>query len=353
VLKSIHPALATMKVNTALGFIAAGFSLYALQPTAPGAIRRGAGLGLAALVAITGTLTIVEYAARLDLGIDQLFIQDDPNPAGTAYPGRMALTTALCFVLVGIAILHLDKRSLGRSRSPHWFAAGAHLVAMLALIGYAYGVTSLYQVRPYSTMALHTALSFWVLTLAIMAAQPAGGPLEFVVSDTVGGQIARRLLLVIPLVLFALGWLSVAGRHAGWYDDRFALAIMTLLSMIFAVLLVGWQAGPLHIADLKRRRAEADLFALNAALDRQVQERTADLEEALQQVKQLHGLLPMCAWCKRIRDDNDYWHSVERYIEHHTDARFSHGICPDCLEKLEAKVAESGLGALAAPPEAG
>jgi phosphoserine phosphatase RsbU/P len=59
-------------------------------------------------------------------------------------------------------------------------------------------------------------------------------------------------------------------------------------------------------------------------------ERVVALESALAQVKRLQGLFPMCAWCKKIRNDQNFWESVEVYIAEHTDARFSHGICPDC-----------------------
>jgi sigma-B regulation protein RsbU (phosphoserine phosphatase) len=51
-------------------------------------------------------------------------------------------------------------------------------------------------------------------------------------------------------------------------------------------------------------------------------------------VKRLSGLLPICSYCKRIRSDHDYWEQVESYISEHTDARFSHGICPTCYEKV-------------------
>ena len=51
-------------------------------------------------------------------------------------------------------------------------------------------------------------------------------------------------------------------------------------------------------------------------------------------IKRLTGLLPICAYCKRIRSDHDYWEQVESYITEHTDARFSHGICPPCFEKV-------------------
>jgi len=58
------------------------------------------------------------------------------------------------------------------------------------------------------------------------------------------------------------------------------------------------------------------------------------LTHALQKVKQLQGLLPICSYCKKIRDDNNYWQQVESYISRHSEAQFSHGICPDCFESI-------------------
>ena len=60
----------------------------------------------------------------------------------------------------------------------------------------------------------------------------------------------------------------------------------------------------------------------------------AELQEALSKVKTLSGLLPICASCKKIRDDQGYWQQVEVYIQDHSDVDFSHGICPDCARKL-------------------
>jgi len=61
--------------------------------------------------------------------------------------------------------------------------------------------------------------------------------------------------------------------------------------------------------------------------------RVAELEGAMAQIKQLKGLLPICSYCKKIRNDADYWQEVESYIAAHTDTKFNHGICPACLEK--------------------
>lgn len=67
---------------------------------------------------------------------------------------------------------------------------------------------------------------------------------------------------------------------------------------------------------------------------RQLEERNRRLEAALMQVTQLRGMLPICASCKKIRDDEGYWHQVEVYIRDHSGTEFTHSICPDCREKL-------------------
>jgi PAS domain S-box-containing protein len=64
-----------------------------------------------------------------------------------------------------------------------------------------------------------------------------------------------------------------------------------------------------------------------------------DLQQALDNAKTLHGLLPMCAWCKKIRNDKGYWQKVETYVQEHSDASFTHGICPECLNKVDPATA--------------
>lgn len=68
-------------------------------------------------------------------------------------------------------------------------------------------------------------------------------------------------------------------------------------------------------------------------LEDKLRTKISDLEETLALVKTLKGLVPICAWCKKIRDDADYWQDVEVYVQQHSAAEFSHSICPACLEK--------------------
>lgn len=64
-----------------------------------------------------------------------------------------------------------------------------------------------------------------------------------------------------------------------------------------------------------------------------LKQQTIELEKALEQVKVLSGIIPICAWCKKIRNDSGYWDQLEYYISEHSDADFSHGVCPECFEK--------------------
>jgi len=68
-------------------------------------------------------------------------------------------------------------------------------------------------------------------------------------------------------------------------------------------------------------------------LQRTLSDQVSELQTALSTVRQLKGLLPICSYCKRIRSDEDYWEQMESYIAQHSDAQFSHGICPGCMER--------------------
>jgi DNA-binding response OmpR family regulator len=80
-------------------------------------------------------------------------------------------------------------------------------------------------------------------------------------------------------------------------------------------------------------RARLNVGARIVGLQRRLAERVAELEAAISTVKQLQGMIPICSYCKRIRSDSDEWEPLESYISEHSDALFSHGICPPCLAK--------------------
>ncbi len=84
----------------------------------------------------------------------------------------------------------------------------------------------------------------------------------------------------------------------------------------------------------KRKQAEEDLKKYHSRLEVMVVERTAELNKALSEVKKLSGMLPICASCKKIRDDKGYWNQIEEYIRARSEAEFTHSICEECANKL-------------------
>lgn len=87
---------------------------------------------------------------------------------------------------------------------------------------------------------------------------------------------------------------------------------------------------------LKISRLEKKLKTVNHKLKQRVEEQSSlnrKLREAMNKVRLLRGLLPICSYCKKIRDDDGYWHQIENYIDAHSEARFSHSICRDCFRK--------------------
>jgi phosphoserine phosphatase RsbU/P len=90
--------------------------------------------------------------------------------------------------------------------------------------------------------------------------------------------------------------------------------------------------------DPEELRARVAVGVRVLSLQERLAERVAELQAALSNVKQLRGLLPICSYCKRIRGDDQYWQQVEGYIAEHSDAQFSHGICPTCYATVTAEL---------------
>jgi DNA-binding response OmpR family regulator len=96
-------------------------------------------------------------------------------------------------------------------------------------------------------------------------------------------------------------------------------------------------------------RARVNVGLRVMTLQERLTARVAELQAALTNVKQLHGLLPICSYCKRIRGDDQYWEQVESYIADHSEAQFSHGICPTCYADLEKQIASPPAASRQAP----
>ncbi|MCI0610646.1 MAG: PAS domain S-box protein [Anaerolineae bacterium] len=253
---SILPGLATIKANTALAFILCGISLRALNHKQTKKPIRLFATACAAVVLLIGVLTLGEYVSNRDFGIDQLLVKDE-STSQNINPGRMSPSTALNFSLLGLALLLLSMNQLPRLRES--FTIIALIISILALIGYLYGVPSLYEFFPYSSIALHTALAFSILSIGILFARPDAGLTRLFSSDTLGGVIARRLTPAAVVIPILLGWLYLSGQRMGLYDSTIRLVLFAMSNVIIFAFLIGWNADLLSRVDVKRRQVERAL----------------------------------------------------------------------------------------------
>ena len=107
-------------------------------------------------------------------------------------------------------------------------------------------------------------------------------------------------------------------------------------------IIAGLEAGAddyvVKPVNLNELRARVHVGVRVVSLQTRLAEKVGELQATLDNVRRLRGLLPICSYCKRIRDDQNYWQRVEVYVSEHTDATFTHGICPSCLEEAKAQL---------------
>jgi len=287
------PGLPPMKVNTACAMLAAAAALWILHTRAQRSPWFALARALAGMVVVLGGLNLAQDLFALNLGIDQFILPGVPYDGSSAHPGRMSSAAAFNFVFIGLALLALKARRPKFAACSHWLVVPPLLVATLAVLGYAYGATSLYAAKPFASMAAHTAAAFFVLSLSVLAADSAHGFASIAISNTAGGLVSRRLLPTIPVMIFLLGWVRLEGQALGLYDVRFGSALMVLLSISVCVIAVASTATTLHKVDLTRKLAEAEILSFNVELESRVQERTRELAQVSSQLRLVNGALEL------------------------------------------------------------
>jgi diguanylate cyclase (GGDEF)-like protein len=292
-LTQLTPSQASMKVNTACALLAAAIAVWVLHTRAPGTVMFGLARVIACILVLLGGLTLAEDLFARNFGIDQFILPDSRSVMPVGHAGRMSPAGAFSLVFIGFALLALKARQPKFAAWAHWLIVPPLLIATLATVGYAYGVSALYEVRAYTSMTLHTATSFLILSLCVLAADGQHGFAVITISDTAGGLVSRRLLPTIPLMIFVLGWACLEGQVLGLYDSRFGLALMVLLSTTVCVIAVASTAITLHTVDLTRKSREAEIGSLNAGLELRVQERTQELAHVSSQLRLVNSSLEL------------------------------------------------------------
>ena len=295
ILQSFYPGWVTMKANTAFALALGGGALL-LHGRERSRSRLGTLVArtLGGVVAIIGAATAAQYMFGIDLRIDQLLFSAARDTPRSATPGRMALVTALAFVLIGgaLALIRAETRRGRRIAQP--LAVGAGALGLAALLGYIYGAIPTVGPGQGIQIAIHTAIAIVLLAAGTLALEARAGWMPTLISRHAGGQLARRLLPLAFLVPVALGALRDTGEFvgmAGVFDGAAVVAVATMLAFAAVIWRTAravnevdahWQAAEQERLTLVAQEAAAREVAIAERAGRESAERAVhEKEDAL------------------------------------------------------------------------
>jgi len=142
----------------------------------------------------------------------------------------------------------------------------------------------------------------------------------------------RQTKLRLWLVIFFVGLLFTVLLWDHYFNSAYAIdrAVVSNLVLVMGILLSFTVA--LFSWSIERGRDYLEREIVKRTED--LLKRNQELEKALAEIKELRGLIPICASCKKVRNDQGYWQQIELYLEEHSDAKFTHGLCKECAGKL-------------------
>ena len=210
------------------------------------------------IVLIGSAMELSDFAWATSSPIDRQFFPAKPVLAADR-PGGMAPNTAFCLFTLGWTLLFLRKQSDFAIRLAQMLAVIPAFIALMAVIGYLYGVKPFYQIGTFMPMAIDTAVSLLFLAGAVILAVPDRGYLRVFSAAGYSGSISGLLLPAVVFVPVVLGLIALIGQHAGFYDRDFALALSVILNIAVLFLLTYFSAWRLFLSNQHQQAAETGL----------------------------------------------------------------------------------------------
>lgn len=258
-----------IKPDSALAFMLLGAALLLLQQRSKekaNTIKYSIAHLCASVVLLMALLTICEHLFGWNLGIDQMLFQKQHGVVDPNNPVRMALITAINFIIISAALLFIDVEINHKYRPSQYLALISTLIGGLAVIGYAYNVEVLYTVVPYTNVTLYAAIAFVVLGLGVFFARQSGGFMFVIASNSPGGLLMHLMLPQVILITLLAGWGVLKLERLWHWSSGLSISLFVIFVTIVLSSLIWITASSLHKADSERKSAEKALLEASQRL---------------------------------------------------------------------------------------
>lgn len=265
-LKTVGPDFVSMKINSALCFVFSGALLILNYYRDNKNIRRSYFL-CTAVILLIGLITLTQYLFHYNTGIDEFLYTDiDSVKEGLRYPGRMSAATSFCFTVMGIVFLLFNSNNRTSKVVSQLLLHFVTLISFLAMVGYIYSVPSFYTLSLVNSMAFHTSVLLFLLSIAASFINPHVGITGLFTGFRTGNIMARRLFPLMVLILLILGYLQLLAHWNAWVTVGLGNALFVISFMIVGLLLIWSTANRLTRLDIRREESEEKSLSLERQL---------------------------------------------------------------------------------------
>jgi two-component system, sporulation sensor kinase E len=287
VFKEIIPGFVSMVFNTALCFVLFGGALLLTQYPI-GKYQIPFFFTISLIATLIGSITLLQFLFHFDTGLDQLFVADKEKISKAhLFSGRMAFNAAICVSLFGLGLVMLAIKTRLSNLLAQYLFHVVMILSAIALIGYMYGVSLFYSLFYVSSMATHTAILFFILSLGASLLNPSIGITRLFTDKQIGNKMAKRLFTLMVIMVILFGSLRMQTQHYRLFTLDTGISLLAVCFLLVSLIIIWNTANWLNRIDAQRSAAEEEVKLINADLEKRVEERSAEYQKSEEKYRSL------------------------------------------------------------------